>query len=666
MAPSTTASLSAKVANDPSSNPQVNWTATCGSNAQCGSFNPNLTGSEVATSYTSPGGIAAGTNITVTATSGTDPTRSVSAKIEIEPPISIEINPTVPATLPTSASIPLSARISNDPSGSPQVQWSAICGSSACGSFSSATTGNGVSTTYTAPSAVPAGGNISVTATSVTDPTKSASASIAIVAAAPSASLPDGSYVYQIYGADGTAVAGVFKAAGGLLVGGEQDYSTDNSTGGYYNVLEQISGGTYNTTADGNLKIALQFSDGTSLAFESSPAPHGQGFIAGQFVYATQFSGTLNLQTNTAPPAAGYAVSLLGSDVNDDQVWLAGVLNIDQPIGLNSSGGISGSGSVLDVHYSGYTSDTALTVLPGTVSSPDQYGRVVIQLNSVSPSNGGEAFYMASYPIDATDNVLIEAANGDTYVTGPTSINGVMSGVGRGQGTATGKFTASSLAGSSYVFAANSVPIAPVAGVFTAKSGGSLSGTLNWNNGTGKLAQSPLPFTGTYTVEATGRVTLSNLSGTGFSYNMYLYLTGNGRGIVLSNDPTNIFLGQAIQQQATPFNSSSLNGKYELNNSGVPFIADGPAVIGTVTATSSGGIDHLIGVADSSNNKIGLTISGDFTPASDGVFTGTLTGLNQNSPKTTDNFTLYLVDDTQGFAIETDSAGLSLVHLQVP
>jgi hypothetical protein len=286
-------------------------------------------------------------------------------------------------------------------------------------------------------------------------------------------------------------------------------------------------------------------------------------------------------------------------------------------------------------------------------------------LNASAPS-ASESFYIAGYPIDATHMALVETAEGATYSTGPTSIGGVMSGVAIGQGTATGKFNASSISGSSYIFAANSTPIAPVAGVFTAQSGGSLTGTLNWNDGSGKSTQSPLPFTGTYTVDPTGRVTLSNLSGAGFSYNMYLYLAGNGQGLILSNDSADIFSGEAIQQQTTLFTANSFNGKYELNTSGIPFIADGPAVIGTVIASTISGTDSLAGVGDSSNNETDFAISGDFTPASNGVFSGTFTGLNPASSTTTGNFTLYLVDGTQGFAIETDKAVLNLVHLQVP
>jgi hypothetical protein len=586
--------------------------------------------------------------------------------------------------MPTGTSATLAARITNDVSANPQVTWSVTCGNSACGSFSTTTTADEVSTTYTAPSTVPAGGSVTVTATSVADPTKSVSANIPIVARVPNPSLPDGNYVYQISGQDGTAIAGVFVAAGGYIVGGLQDSTTneDPNDSLYSNTLDRISGGSYATSADGNLQITLQFPDTVAESFEATPAPHGRGFIAGEYSYGTSFSGTLNLQTSTAPPAGGYAVSLQGSDVNDGGVWLGGVLNIDTPGGLSTPGAISGTGSELDVRYSGPSPDKVLTVLPGSASIPDQYGRVVIQLNSHVPGAASESFYLAGYLIDATHMLLIETGNYTIENSYPYSeaIYGVMSGVALGQGAATGRFTASSLAGSSYVFAGSGYVFATgnlpgysslMAGVFTAQSGGSLSGMLNSNDGSGESTPSTQPFTGTYTVDSDGRVTISNLSGANFGSNLYLYLTGNGQGFVLSNDSASVFQGEAIEQHATSFTVGSLNGNYELNTSAVPFIAYGPAVIGSMAASTSNGADSLTGFGDASNGTaskgtIDFPISGSFTPASNGVFQGTITGLNLLSPTTSGSFMLYLVDDSQGFAIERDNGQPNLVHLQLP
>ena len=215
--------VSAQVTNDPSPEPLVQWTASC-SLSYCGAFSPlSTTASEVSTNYTAPASPAGSTVVTIKATSVTDPSKSVSATTTIQHPISVAFYMLPPAFMPTGTSAPISAHITNDISANPQVTWSVTCNSSACGSFSTTTTGDEISTTYTAPPSVPAGGSVSVTATSVTDPTKSISANIPIVARVTNALLPDGNYVYQLYGGGKPVVVGVFVAAGGYIVGGEQD-----------------------------------------------------------------------------------------------------------------------------------------------------------------------------------------------------------------------------------------------------------------------------------------------------------------------------------------------------------------------------------------------------------------------------------------------------------
>jgi hypothetical protein len=678
-------SMSVKIANDPTSNPQVSWTATCDNMDECGVFNPYTTGSKVVTTFTSPYGLQLGDSIIVTATSVADPTKSVSATILINPPISVAFYSTVPASLPTNVSIPLSALISSDPSAIPQVQWSVTCGSSACGSFSSTATANEIPTTYTAPSAVPAGGAVTVIATSVTDPTKSVSATITIMARVPNPSLPDGNYVYQINGQDGSVIDGVFVAAGGYIVGGEQDSiaSEDPNTLEYGTTLDRISGGNYTTSADGSLHITLQFANDGSASFEATPAPHGRGFISGENSYGTHFSGTLNLQTSTAPPAGGYAVALQG-DNGAGASWTAGVLNIDTPGGPSTPGAFSGAGSELDFRAFPASSVEALTILPGTVSIPDQYGRAVIYLVSYVPNTtAGVSAYLASYPIDATHIQLIETSNyymindNYPYVGAAASI----SGAAIAQGAATGKFTASSLAGSSYVFAGSGDVFQTgnlpnygslMAGVLTAQSNGNISGTLSWNNSNGQSTPSPQPFTGTYTVDSEGRVTVSNLSAANLGSNLYLYLAGNGQGFVLSNDSASAFQGEAIEQQTTPFTAASFNGTYGLNTGAFPFVVADKDLIGLIAVTSTSGTDSLTGSGETSQltgTQLGtadFSISGSFTPASNGIFQGSITGVNLLSPATPGDFTLYLVDDTQGFAIETDTGALNLIHLQVP
>jgi ferredoxin len=99
--------------------------------------------------------------------------------------VSVALSATPPTSLATSATLSLTANVSND-SANKGVTWTVSCGTSgACGSFSPTSTASGAATTYTAPSAVPSGNTVTVTATSVTDTTKTATATITITSTAP-------------------------------------------------------------------------------------------------------------------------------------------------------------------------------------------------------------------------------------------------------------------------------------------------------------------------------------------------------------------------------------------------------------------------------------------------------------------------------------------------
>ncbi len=648
-------------------NRAVTWSVSCGSMGACGSFGTNANAGAV--TYTAPAAIPAGTTVTVTATSVADTGKSVSAQITIVPPIPISVSIlSPPASVQVNAQFSPIATIANDVSANPEVTWTVTCGATACGSLSPATTQTGVHTTYTAPSDIPAGGSITLTATSATDDTKSASSIIVITAAAPG--LANGTYVFQVVGLPGSQAAfvtGVLVASNGQITGGEQDsisYTSDSSGDTYGNPFFQtITGGSYAVTADGNLQISITLGPTEVETLNGTLVGAGsRGFVAG--LNGAAASGTLDLQTSIAAPSGGYAVSLSGGDENQAPEWIGGVLNVDGP------GAISGAGSILDVIDSSQSLQAGtFAVGASTVSTPDAQGRLQIQLlqaaNSTLPT-----IYLAGYVIDATHIRLIETSGADEA----TSFQGVLGGTALGQGGNTGQFNTASVAGSSYVIGAQGEDgqgVLQIAGVLTANADGSVTGTLNWNDLTGTTTQSPLPFTGTYTVDPTGRVTLSQLTdGATFSYSMHLYLAAGGNALLLSNDSHDAFDGQGFQQQVSMFTAASFSGLYGLNTtvftrdqSGVVY--EPTPVIGSITAAVSGaGSNSVSGFADKGNGGVDFAVTGSFNSAADGVFDGKLTGLNPGSPTTAGSFTLYLIDSTQAVMVEADSRQLSLAHLE--
>ncbi len=635
----------------------VMYSLSCASPGACGALSNSDEGGAMV--YTAPPSIPSGAVVTVTATSVVNTSLTRSANVTIVPPIPISVSflATVPASLQVNSSISLSANIQNDTSANPQVEWTVSCGSANCGSFSAAETGSENPTSYTAPPAIPSGNTVAITATSVTDPSKSVSGSVVITAAAPT--LANGTYVFQIAGSGGglgNFVTGVLVAQNGKITGGEQDSVSDDGDGPYSS-FAQITGGSYATTPDGNLAITIQAQEGAVETLNGTLATGQKGFIDG--IDGTLGKGTLDLQTATSAPVGGYAISLDAGDPYSDTLWIAGIVNVDSP------GGISGKGSILDVNAGGaYFSGTQM-LGASTVSAPDAFGRVLFTLNPGANSTM-PVLYVTGYEIDSNHMRVVDVGN----VNNSFVVPGIAGGAALAQGAATGSFTGATVAGVTYVFGAEGEDgqgTLQLAGVLTLNAGGSASGMLNWNDLSASVPKNPVAFTGTYTVDPTGRVTLTNLTdGSTFKYSMHLYLDGQGSGLALSTDQDDLFAGQVFAQQAAAFTAASFTGNYGMNASADSYSLNGLSylsnAVGPFTASANNGVDDLSGYADVGPGLADFAVSGPFTPAANGVFTGSLAGFDTKSPAAVDPFALYLVDGTQGIAIETDNVQLTLAR----
>jgi hypothetical protein len=156
------------------SNTAVTWTvsgASC-AGATCGT----ISGDGL---YTSPANVPSPPVVAVKATSMADPTKSASASVTIVAVLSVllSISPTS-VIVPTTGTQLFTASVTG--SSNTAVSWSlsgAGCSASACGSLSASL----LSAVYSRPVVAPSPATASVVATSVADPTKSASANVTIV-----------------------------------------------------------------------------------------------------------------------------------------------------------------------------------------------------------------------------------------------------------------------------------------------------------------------------------------------------------------------------------------------------------------------------------------------------------------------------------------------------
>jgi hypothetical protein len=486
-----------------------------------------------------------------------------------------------------------------------------------------------------------------VTATSVTDSTKSATATFTITAAT-AAVLADGNYVFHISGDDGNVayfVAGVLTVSKGAITGGEEDL-LDFVQGGQATIT--ATGSSLTVASDGNFQIVLATNKSNFgvNGFETfrgalvSPT-HAQ---IDEFDAFAAAQGTLDLQTSTSAPSGGLAFNLGGIDgsANANPLFVGGILMV-------SGTSVNVATSVFD-YYDGGALHQDVSFASGSLSAPDSFGRLTINLNP-SQGSGGVPFTVIGYVVGVNQMQLVES---------PTdTLGGTLGGTVLGQGANSGTFSAAGVGGQTYVFTANGEDLingaATFAGAFTLNSAGTVSGSLAYNDIT--FNQNMTITAGNWTVDSLGRVALANVTVSGSNigngpFSFQLYLDGNGNALEVGTDTIEGSAGPGYQQTA---GQQIAAGKYVIGAQGFAATQSQPgwAAVGPVTL-------------DNSLNWTGFTDYNVFggTPAANVALSGTtdsknasfsITGLNAvNPPPTTPQFAYWPIDASRVLAIELD------------
>ncbi len=622
--------------------------------------------------------------------------------------VSIAFQPAPTASIPINATAALTAVVSND-SSSAGVDWSLLCAKNAnCGTLSPLHTDSGKAATYTPPPIIPGNSQtVTIEAFATADHNQNLVTPVTVTGFG---SNLKGSYVLQAQGVDinggpNYQFAGVITLDGnGGITSGEQTinfFDTNLNGGTFVSKTDTITGGSYFLGPDGRGIITISTND-TDIGWNGIS---GNGTESFAFVYLSSShvlisqvdvalpgtpsanvpftlvsaSGTMDLQTwtsNSPPLSGGYAFVVSGSDFASGlPSAIGGILNIDSLPGNPNN--ISGKGSVTDQTLAGTL--TAFQPLSGTVSSPDSFGAVT--LNLTVPGFLTPTLQFAGYIVDATHIQLIESDN-------PAGAGGVGStaGIAIGQGSATGTFKDNTAFSGTYVLGilgmdlANGTP-APAtmtsANVFQADGLGHLANgftdTFLELNGIQPPnfagAQISAQFAGTYSVNPSGtgraRVFFNHFVPRAvpvYQPEYFLYLTGNGNpplvldvGDTAHNYP-NLGIGIAYPQAAGPL---SFNGKYGVNFTQNSFGTENDA---TAQITVDGTAQTLSGVVDTNLGSSSLPdtpLTGAFgTIPNSGRFTGQLTNTFFATPGNTPNtiaVDFYLIDSGHGFFIETDS-----------
>ncbi len=615
--------------------------------------------------------------------------------------VSIAFQPAPTGSIPINATAALTAVVSNDSSNA-GVDWSLLCAKNAnCGTLSPLHTDSGKTATYTPPPFIPGNSQtVTIEAFATADHNKNLVTPVTVTGFG---SNLKGNYVLQAQGVDlnggpNYQFAGVIALDGnGGITSGEQTINfldMNPNISAFVSKTDAITGGSYFLGPDGRGTITI-FTNDTDIG--------GNGIESFAFVYLSSShvlitqvdlalpgtppanvpatgvsaSGTMDLQTwtsNSPPLSGGYAFVVSGSDfASGSPNAIGGILNIDSLPGNPIN--ISGKGSVTDQTLAGTL--TAFQPLSGTVSNPDSFGAVT--LNLTVPGFLTPSLQFTGYIVDATHIQLIESDN-------PAGAGGIGStaGVAIGQGSATGTFKDNTFFSGTYVLGILGVDLAggtpatlTSANVFQADGSGHLANgftdTFLELNGVQPPnfsgAQINAQFGGTYSVNSNGtgraRVFFNHFVPRAvpvFQPEFFFYLTGNGNpplvlnvGDTAHNYP-NLGIGIAYPQAAAPF---SFNGKYGVNftqnNSGTENDATAQITVDGTAQALSGVVDTNLGFGSQPDTPL----TGSFgTISNSGRFTGQLTNTFFPTPGNTPNtiaVEFYLIDSGHGFFIETDS-----------
>ncbi len=620
------AAIIATVTND-SAGLGVDWAVTCGSSS-CGSFGPSHTASGQPTTFTAPASLPPGNTVLISAIATADRTKSTSAAVSVNgiaSSVSINFIQVPPASLQTSAVGTVAAAVTDDTSGE-GMDWTVNCNLTNCGSFSSAHTTNGVATTFTAPTSVPTGGTVTITAAATADPSQMVTATVAISSAG-RATLLNGQYAFLITGTDAngfySAVGSISTDGAGNVSSGEEDL-VDPSL-----VHHATLTGTYTIGGDGSGAINLLASDRGIGA--NGVQTFGVTVVSGQrsllFDSSANSTGTLDLQTSSNFKSSfisgAYAFAFSGVDLTKVQVPPA-ALNLGGV--LSADGGGNFSNLIESLNDEGtVTSNTSPT---GTYSAPDLAGRGIATLGSSSfvyyVVNSGALRFVETDNDGLTSGALLAQAT----VSAPDGAFARTTSPAPRAAVPPPIFTTALLAGN-YAFTltgTNSLALPlVVGGVFTADGNGNITASAVDVNNAGTVA-SGTP-TGTYTLASGGNGTLTLSPAVGGLSQFAIYATTNQGILLFGLDPTFNSSGRALSQDSL-ITAASFMGNYTasfqaaITNGQEDFVG---LVVSDGVSALTGNVNVLQAV---SGGAVTVTpdaaLTGAFVANANGRFTGTL------------------------------------------
>jgi hypothetical protein len=588
--------------------------------------------------------------------------------------ISVVLSPLSSSVVP-GGTASVSATVSND-STHAGVAWS-CAPANACGLFSPPSTASGMATIYTAPAVVPTGGQVTVTATSVTDNSKSASSTLVISGIASNATL-NGQYAFFLTsqtGNRGTAslLGSVSLNGDGTVTAGIVDIISTSDLDLQDQILPtsanpQPNTSSYTVDSTGHGTMKIRTASGQQLGFSFALTSPAHALFTE--TDGNPGSGTLDFQQH---PAGGFAASQINGGFSFTMTGTAKA----NPVTKVSFGGILSADGIASLTSGTLDINTAATIstspVSGSFSAPDSNGRGTLQLG------GGRSF--TYYVISSKALRIFEADDlnlmgGSAYAQGGSVV----------------------FLSDNYFYQHSgwsSAGRTTTAGEFFIPEGDSdVSAGISDSNAGGSPAnpKSPVKVSGSYDSSNGGTGTLTLIDAAGSStFNLYVvdknvnildpnaspagFFSGGGNALTLHTDPNINGTGVLIRNPDVGFSPFLGNNALQLTNA----IATSATTneLDLIGAVPADGGAHLSGLADydqsDSSNPVavlGASVTGSF--ADDTLNQGRATGsISIPIPSTAGAYpfispaapsfsvTYYRINNSQAFVLQSDTSASS-------
>lgn len=592
-------------------NQDVTWNLSgtgCTGDA-CGTLT-NIT--TTSATYNAPPTVPNAATVALRATSVADTAKSKTVSINLMP-ISISLSPGASAYMVRAGTRNYSATLLYDPHNA-GVTWAlsgAGCSGNDCGTLTDVTP---TSSTYHAPDSVPDPPTVTLTATSITDSTRSAVVTLTICATL-SAAL-HGKYAFLIHGRSQSgeeAMAGHLEADGSGKFTGVWDVHRGTSA-----ELAQPITGSYDIQPDGQGTMTIQV--GTQMwTYLLTMDATGETATLAESAFTANATGAPDLHGGYMAEQDPQHFAL--SSVEGDRVVALFGSNVAALGRFTSNAAGAISGGVMDLTWnSGTLSFFNTRTLTGAFETPDAgTGRGTASLTVGPPTGATTTYAFAYYVVSDRAMLLVETDAGTPGVSPLSGEARYQSGAGTFTNGALNAPVIFKLTGSVDWGTDSTIGI----GEMVPNGAGALSVTFDRNYGSGITLNTTA--TGTYSVAANGRVSLSIpelARASQGAENVIAYLVDQNTGYLVAADVWSANFGSFEPQTAVPFDTRSLAGTFLLNTHPAGIVVS-EYDAGSMTLGEDGTVTATVHINAGSGAST-YNFTGSFTIASNGRGTMTL------------------------------------------